>query len=54
MGAPTQHRGALENCPAPECQDRVIESMDGDYVAQSAAEYLDDPATETADRATEK
>jgi hypothetical protein len=25
MGAPTQHRGLLENCPAPECQDRVAE-----------------------------
>ena len=25
MGAPTQHQGALENCPAPECQDRVAE-----------------------------
>lgn len=25
MGAPAQHRGAVENCPAPECQDRVAE-----------------------------
>ncbi|WP_331756339.1 hypothetical protein OHA04_45495 (plasmid) [Streptomyces sp. NBC_01590] len=26
MGAPTTHRGLRENCPAPECQDRVIEA----------------------------
>lgn len=28
MGAPTTHRGMLENCPAPECQDRVLEQAD--------------------------
>lgn len=27
MGAPTTHRGPLENCPAPECQDRIIEQQ---------------------------
>jgi hypothetical protein len=25
IGAPTTHTGMLENCPAPECQDRIIE-----------------------------
>ncbi|NUS25074.1 MAG: hypothetical protein HOV92_12740 [Streptomyces sp.] len=28
MGAPTTHHGLLENCPAPECQDRIIEQQD--------------------------
>lgn len=28
MGAPTQHQGLLENCPAPECQDQTAESDD--------------------------
>ena len=28
MGAPTSHNGLLENCPAPECQDRVIEQRE--------------------------
>lgn len=28
MGAPTSHRGPLENCPAPACQDRTIEQQD--------------------------
>jgi hypothetical protein len=27
-GASTTHRGLLENCPAPECQDRVIEQQE--------------------------
>lgn len=25
MGARTTHSGLLENCPAPDCQDRVLE-----------------------------
>jgi hypothetical protein len=28
MGALTLHRGLLENCPAPDCQDRVLEQQD--------------------------
>lgn len=28
MGAPSTHRGLLENCPAPDCQDRVLEQQD--------------------------
>lgn len=28
MGAPTTHKGLLENCPAPECQDRVLEQQE--------------------------
>lgn len=28
MGAPSTHRGLLENCPAPECQDRVLEQQE--------------------------
>lgn len=28
MGAPTSHRGSLENCPAPDCQDRIAEQQD--------------------------
>ncbi|WP_055693236.1 hypothetical protein [Streptomyces prasinopilosus] len=27
-GAPTAHKGLIENCPAPECQDRVIEQQE--------------------------
>jgi hypothetical protein len=27
-GAPTTHNGLLETCPAPECQDRLIEQQD--------------------------
>lgn len=27
MGALTTHRGLLENCGAPDCQDRVIEQQ---------------------------
>ena len=26
-GAPTAHRGLLKNCPAPDCQDRIIEQQ---------------------------
>ena len=28
MGALTTHRGPLETCPAPECQDRIIEQQE--------------------------
>lgn len=28
MGALTTHRGLLENCPAPDCQDRVLEQKE--------------------------
>ena len=28
MGALTTHRGPLEGCPAPDCQDRIIEQQD--------------------------
>lgn len=28
-GGWTTHRGRLEDCPAPECQDRVIEQQEG-------------------------
>jgi len=27
-GALTTHKGLLKNCPAPECQDRVIEQQE--------------------------
>lgn len=30
-GGWTRHKGALENCPAPECQDRVIEQQEDLY-----------------------
>ena len=29
LGALTTHRGLLEDCPAPECQDRVIQQREG-------------------------
>ena len=28
VGAPTTHKGLLETCPAPECQDRLIEQQE--------------------------
>lgn len=28
MGAPTTHRGPIEDCPAPECQDALIDEED--------------------------
>jgi hypothetical protein len=28
MGAPSTHRGLLENCPAPDCQDRILEQRE--------------------------
>lgn len=42
MGAPTQHNGLLENCPAPECQDCVAEQAvdDGPTMAQATAAAL--------------
>ena len=33
MGAPTEHRGLVENCPAPECQDRVAEQIPSEQEA---------------------
>lgn len=33
MGAPTLHRGLLERCPAPECEDRTLEQQNEDTVA---------------------
>ena len=35
-GAPTRHKGLLENCPAPECQDRIAEHQEDAPVVPSA------------------
>lgn len=65
MGAPTQHRGLLENCPAPDCQDRVAEQCEWNPAAEQFIDHMaaQDPerleadraaAWGTADRTTEK
>lgn len=30
MGAPTLHRGLLDRCPSPECEDRALDQQDDD------------------------
>ncbi|MCL8016889.1 hypothetical protein [Streptomyces sp. AS02] len=39
MGALTTHRGPLETCPAPDCQDRLIEQDDEDQLTDVQKAY---------------